>query len=275
MVHDRLLPNPSRIGLVPPFQNHPSKRNQVGAGGPGRGSRTIPSNNTEKHGLMVPSHAQRPVRALLGSDGGKDVRHRPDATFLREMMPKIWAEDEFLAASIPLIQRARNVGELAFLQLRLPEDRVRIIEAMLHPSGLLDMVQVDVTTRISIPMRRRKDTPAPQLQRLLIRQIVSVLSVQHTIGKCLSATNAEKVPLQPRPIAVDIVQRRAFLLGDASTHGSHAQTHALVRVDEVRQDLGRRRDRDAALVSELVETALHAQPSEPVLAVGRTASHGA
>ena len=51
----------------------------------------------------------------------------------------------------------------------------------------------------------------------------------------------------------------------AITH--HTQTHALVRVDQVGQDLGRRSDRDAALVPQFVETALHAKVCKPVLAV--------
>jgi hypothetical protein len=47
----------------------------------------------------------------------------------------------------------------------------------------------------------------------------------------------------------------------------HAQAHALVRVYQVREDLGRCGDGDTALVSELVETTLHAEICEPVLAV--------
>lgn len=47
----------------------------------------------------------------------------------------------------------------------------------------------------------------------------------------------------------------------------HAQAHALVRVHQVRQDLGRRCDGDAALVPQFVESALHAQVREPVLTV--------
>lgn len=55
----------------------------------------------------------------------------------------------------------------------------------------------------------------------------------------------------------------------------HAQAHALVRVDQVGQNLGRGRNRDAALVAELVQATLHAQVCEPVLAVGSATGHGA
>jgi len=47
----------------------------------------------------------------------------------------------------------------------------------------------------------------------------------------------------------------------------HTQTHTLVRVYQVGEDLACCGDRDAALMSEFVETALHAKICEPVLAV--------
>jgi hypothetical protein len=50
-------------------------------------------------------------------------------------------------------------------------------------------------------------------------------------------------------------------------HTHHAQALALVRVYQVCEDLGRGGNGYAALVSELVEAALHAEVCEPVLAV--------
>ena len=47
----------------------------------------------------------------------------------------------------------------------------------------------------------------------------------------------------------------------------HAQTHALVGVDQVGENLGCCCHRDAPLVTELVQTALHAEICEPELAV--------
>lgn len=145
---------------------------------------------------------------------------------------------------------------------------------MLDPARLLDMVQVDETTRVRITVRRRQDTPLAQLQRLLVRQIVLVLGIQHTVGKSLTTAHAEQVARQPRAVAVDVVQRGALLLGHAGAHGAHAEALALVAVDEVGQDLAGGGDADAALVAELVQAALHAQPGEPVLAVCGTAGHG-
>lgn len=46
---------------------------------------------------------------------------------------------------VPLKRRC-NVREFALFQLRLPENGVHIVEAMVDPAFLLDMVQVDETT---------------------------------------------------------------------------------------------------------------------------------
>ncbi|GKT42341.1 tRNA pseudouridine synthase 1 [Colletotrichum spaethianum] len=119
------------------------------------------------------------------------------------------------------------------------------------------------------------DTPAAEVERLLVRQVVAVLSIQDTVGEGLTTADAEKVAGKASAVRIDVVERGALLLGDAGTHGAHAEAHALVRVDEVGEDLGGGGDRDAALVAELVKAALHAEPGEPVLAVGSAAGHGA
>lgn len=129
---------------------------------------------------------------------------------------------------------------------------------MLNPPRLLDMVQINKATRIRIPMRRRQYTPPPQLQRLLLAQIIMVLRIQHAIRECLPGTHAEQVPCQPRAVAVNVVQCRSFLGRHTGAHGAHAETHALVGVDEVGEDLGGGGDGDAAFVAEFVEAALHA-----------------
>ena len=123
---------------------------------------------------------------------------------------------------------------------------------MLHPALLLHMIQINITTRKRIPMRRRQDTPPPQLQCLVRIQIIPILGIQHTIGKRLPTAHAEQVPSQPRAIAIDIVQCGPLLRRDAGAHGAHAEPVAFVAVDEVREDLGGGGDGDAALVSELV-----------------------
>lgn len=174
-----------------------------------------------------------------------------------------------------LVQLACDVAKFSLLQLGLPEHWVRIREAVLHPAFFLDMVQVDETTRVGIAMRSRQDASPTKLQGILNAQVIVVLGVQNTIRKCLAGPNAEQVPREPGAVAVDVVQRGALLLGHASAHGAHAESHALVAVDQVGEDLAGGCDADAAFVPELVEAALHAEPGQPVLAVGGTAGHGA
>jgi hypothetical protein len=49
-------------------------------------------------------------------------------------------------ACLHLVQVGCDVGELALLELGLPEDGVGVVEAVLDPALLLDVVQIDVTT---------------------------------------------------------------------------------------------------------------------------------
>lgn len=119
-----------------------------------------------------------------------------------------------------LLQRACNVGELALLELRLPEDRVRVVESMLDPSVLLDVVQIDETSRVRIPMGSRQDTPSAQLERLVVFKVVLVLCVEHTVRECLTGTNTEEVASETRAVTVDVVEGGAFLRGYTGAHGS-------------------------------------------------------
>lgn len=102
--------------------------------------------------------------------------------------------------SIHLVQVARNVRELALVQLRLPEDGVGVVETVPNPALLLDVVQVDETSTVRITVRGSQDTPAAKLERLLVRQVVTVLGVQHTIGKRLTGSHAKQVARQPRAV---------------------------------------------------------------------------
>lgn len=61
----------------------------------------------------------------------------------------------------------------------------------------------------------------------------------------------------------------------AAHHGPHAESHALVLVHHVGQQLGGRCHRDALLVAELVDAALSGQQALPEAAVGRSSGHGA
>lgn len=74
-----------------------------------------------------------------------------------------------------------DIAKLALLQLRLPEDRIRVLsdlsvysglasrvgqyysEAVLNPTVLLDMIQVDEATGESISMRSREDASRAKL----------------------------------------------------------------------------------------------------------------
>ena len=94
-----------------------------------------------------------------------------------------------------------------------------------------------------------------------------VLSVQHTICKCLTGTHTEEVSGEASAVGIDVIECGSFFWGDTSAHGAHGQTHALVAVDEVGEDLRGGGDGDAALVAEFVEAALHAEVGEPVLAI--------
>lgn len=129
------------------------------------------------------------------------------------------------------------------------------------------MIEIDEAARIGIPMRGREDAPPAQLQRLLLGQIVAIFGIEHAVRERLAGPDAEEVAGQPGAVRVDVVEGGPLLRRDAGAHGAHRQAHALVRVHEVREDLGRGGDGDAALVSELVQAALHAQVREPVLAV--------
>lgn len=146
---------------------------------------------------------------------------------------------------------------------------------MLDPALLLDVVEVDVTTGVGVTVGGGENAALAQLEGVLDGQVVAVLGVEHTVGKGLTGADTEEVTGETGAVAVDVVQGGALLGGDAGAHGAHAEAHVLVAVDEVGEDLAGGGDADAALVAELVEAALHAEPCEPVLAVGGTTGHGA
>jgi hypothetical protein len=187
-----------------------------------------------------------------------------------------------------LLQICRHIRKLALVQLCLPEDGVGVVEAVLDPSVLLDVVEVDETSRVSVAVGGGKNTAPAELQGILVRELVLVFCIEHTVGKRLTGTNAEEVAGKTRAVAVDVVESGAFLRGHTGAHGAlktgwlaqhrrsmaaktewtyHGQSHALVGIDEVGEDLGGSGDGDAALVAELMEATLHAQVGQPVLAV--------
>lgn len=88
-------------------------------------------------------------------------------------------------------KRRCNVGEFALLQLRLPEYRVHIVEAVVDPSLFLYVVKVDETTRVGITVHGSKNTPPSELKSLLLSQIVPIVCVEHTVGESLTGSNTE------------------------------------------------------------------------------------
>lgn len=109
------------------------------------------------------------------------------------------------------LKRRRHVGELALLELSLPEDRVHVIESVVHPSFFLDVVQVNETTRVSITVHSSQDSSATEVQCLLLGQVVLVLGIQHTVGKSLTRSNTEQVTGEAGTVGIDVVQGGSFL----------------------------------------------------------------
>lgn len=89
-----------------------------------------------------------------------------------------------------------NVAELSLFQLRLPEDWIRVlldglvyiqvliylvvntyIESMLHPSTLFDMIQIDESTRVGIPMCSCEDASPTEFEGLFFTQIITIFSI--------------------------------------------------------------------------------------------------
>lgn len=76
--------------------------------------------------------------------------------------------------------------------------------------------------------------------------------------------------MTPKPVAFTWAS-----LVPSTHHGSHAESHALVLVHHVGQQLGGRRHRDAFLVAKLVDATLTSEQTFPEATVGCTSSHGA
>lgn len=126
-----------------------------------------------------------------------------------------------LARPLPhLHQLASDIGELALVQLGIPEDGVCVVEAVLDPSVLLDVVQVDEATRVCVTVGGSQDTPLSELQRLVVLEIVLVLGIEHTVGECLTGADTEQVAGKASAVAVDVVESRAFLRRHTRAHGT-------------------------------------------------------
>lgn len=94
------------------------------------------------------------------------------------------------------LQLRCDIRELAALQLRLPENRVHIVEAVVHPALLLHVVEVDKTTRVCVTVHGGQNGTSTEGQSLQFAQIVPVVGVQHTVGECLTGPDTEQVASQ-------------------------------------------------------------------------------
>jgi len=163
------------------------------------------------------------------------------------------------------------------------------------------MEDIDRSSRVCITMSGMVDGSAAQLDRVGDRHVEVESSVKNTVRKCRSRTHREPFASHASAIRVDVKQLRALLInrhsendmlatdrvpgGDSqnmlstyslipsSDHCSHGQSHSLVVIHHVAQDLRSCRYRDAFLVAELVQPASPSKFTFPVLTVSCTTSH--
>lgn len=86
----------------------------------------------------------------------------------------------------------------------------------MDPALFLDMVQVDVTTREGITVRRGKDTSPSKLESFLLGQFVTVFGVEHTVSEGLTGSDTEQVTGESCAVGVDVVESGSFLGGHLS-----------------------------------------------------------
>lgn len=140
------------------------------------------------------------------------------------------------------------------------------------PSLLRDVVQIVNTAAHGIAMTSVINGALAQIDRLLHGEILPVIRVQNAVRVRRPGPHREVPPVQARAVVVYVVQLRTRLV-PSGDHGPHAQSVPAVRAHGVREELRRGRDRDALLVPELVQPALHAEVPLPEGAVGGAPRH--
>merc|ERR1712137_772881 len=149
-----------------------------------------------------------------------------------------------------------------------------VVCADLDPALFADVVEVDLATRVRVAVGSVVDGAASEVVGLLGLHVPSEARVEDTVGKGGARADREALALEAGAVRVDVEEREARGVA-ASDHSTHGQTHALVVVDNVAEDLGGGADGDTFLVAELVEAALAAKLALPEHAVCGTAGHGA
>merc|ERR1719186_2354105 len=141
-------------------------------------------------------------------------------------------------------------------------------------SSRLHVVNPHYSTRSCIPVGGVVDGPPAQVIGFLVSQVIPVASIQHSIGKNRARPNTEQIATSPLSITVHIVQSWPSLV-IPSHHHAHRQTHPLIVVSHIGQQLAGGRHADPLPVTQLIQPALLRQPPLPVGAVRRPTGHGA
>mmetsp|Transcript_59831 Transcript_59831/g.144175 ORF Transcript_59831/g.144175 Transcript_59831/m.144175 type:complete len:237 (-) Transcript_59831:207-917(-) len=137
----------------------------------------------------------------------------------------------------------------------------------------MHMVHAHKTSRRRVTERRVVDGPAAELARLRHGEVRPEPSVQNAVGVRRPRPDRKLFALDPRPVAVAIVQVRADTLVPSRDHRPHGEPIALVRIHDVVEQLGGSSNRDALAVPQLVEAAQPPEVPLPVLAIGRATRH--
>src|SRR2546421_10949350 len=82
------------------------------------------------------------------------------------------------------------------------------------------MIQINRSSRVSIPVSGSENTPAYKFKSGFITQVIIIFSIKHTVGKGLYRTNAKEIPSKSCSITVDIVKGGTFLWGYACAHST-------------------------------------------------------
>jgi hypothetical protein len=79
------------------------------------------------------------------------------------------------------------------------------------PSVLSDVIDVTRVPRERIPVSRGVDATARELVGLGVGDVPSVSLVEHAVCERAPRPDGEQVPLEPRPVCIDVVQCRALI----------------------------------------------------------------
>lgn len=134
------------------------------------------------------------------------------------------------------------------------------------------VVNTDDTTGSGILESGTSDCTDAEVGGFFEGHVVSVVSVEHTVGESASRADSEELSSQSGRIIIDIVQRSACIVG-ASEHGTHGESISLVLAHDTTEHHGSHGDGRSLAVAQLVGSALHCDVGLPELAIGGTTGH--